>query len=54
MLTFHNLSEEAPLFIACALLVLLGGGLLSVDQLLDRRLGAPAGDPVTAKGRSSV
>ena len=54
MLTFHNLSEEAPLFIACALLVLLGGGLLSVDQILDRRAGAAGADPVTARGRTGI
>ena len=54
MLTFHNLSEEAPLFIACALLVLLGGGLLSVDQVLDRRAGAAGVNPATARGRTGV
>jgi len=44
MLTFHNLPEELPLFICCALLVLIGGGYLSLDQLIDRRLGAGNAD----------
>lgn len=40
LLTFGNPSVELPLFVACALLVLLGGGFLSVDQLIDRRMAA--------------
>jgi putative oxidoreductase len=38
LITVNNWTEELPLFIACALLVWLGGGLLSVDQLLDQRM----------------
>ncbi|HUS17891.1 MAG TPA: DoxX family protein [Chloroflexia bacterium] len=50
MLTMGNVSAEGPLFVACALLVVLGGGLLSVDQLMDRAVAQRralrlAGDP---------
>ncbi|MDQ2809276.1 MAG: DoxX family membrane protein [Chloroflexota bacterium] len=40
MVTFGNIPAELPLFVAAALLVWLGGGLLSVDQLVDRRTAA--------------
>ncbi|HMA34443.1 MAG TPA: DoxX family membrane protein [Chloroflexia bacterium] len=43
MLTFGNIPAELPLFLSCALLVLLGGGILSLDQLLDRQLAARRG-----------
>ncbi|HEX6607959.1 MAG TPA: DoxX family protein [Chloroflexia bacterium] len=39
MLTVGNTAEELPLFIACALLVWTGGGMFSLDQLIDQRLG---------------
>jgi putative oxidoreductase len=37
-LTVGNSSAELPLLIACALLVWTGGGLFSLDQLIDQRL----------------
>ncbi len=40
MLTVGNTSAELPLFLACVLLIWLGGGMLSLDQLLDRRMAA--------------
>ena len=48
MLTVGNTAEELPLFICCALLVWTGGGMLSLDQLIDRRLGAGAARVDTA------
>ncbi|MGI8588688.1 MAG: DoxX family protein [Chloroflexia bacterium] len=33
--------DELPLFISSALLVLLGGGALSLDQMIDRRFAGP-------------
>jgi len=40
MLTFGNIPAELPLFMTAALLVWLGGGMLSVDQIIDQRLAA--------------
>jgi putative oxidoreductase len=40
LVTVNNWPEELPLLLACLLLVWLGGGMLSVDRLLDRGSGA--------------
>ncbi len=51
-LTAGNTVAEVPLLICCLLLVFIGGGMLSVDQLLDRRttaapaIGVPAQAPI--------
>ena len=47
-LTVGNTSAELPLLICCALLVWTGGGMLSLDQLIDRRLGTSAARVDTA------
>jgi putative oxidoreductase len=38
LITVNDYPAELPLFVACAALVWLGGGLLSVDQLIDQRM----------------
>jgi putative oxidoreductase len=45
LVTVNNWPEELPLLVACLLLVWLGGGLLAVDQLLERRIKARQGRP---------
>ena len=52
MITAGNTAEELPLFICSALLILLGGGFLSVDQLIDRWL-AGRGSPASLSGSTA-
>ena len=52
LLTVGNYTEEGSLLLACLVLLVTGGGMLALDQLIDRRLTdrAPA-PPVPVPGR---